>query len=415
MVLHMSRSILLITSTWPPRVGGAENYLFQIYRRLPHVKLVVITSQDRDDRTFDRRQDWQTIRVPREYFVAYWHGRRGRFSVLTQLHRLIRENNIDLVVTGFTFPDGLIAWMLKQVFRIPYITHFYGLDFLAPMNYALWERSKVIQIFQNADQLIGCSNYSRDKVIEIGIEPSKVHSVLPGVDSLQFHPVDVQERLRIRRKLALPENAPILLTVSRLVPRKGHDLVLRSLPRLVKKYPDLLYLIVGQGSHLESLQALVEENNLSGCVRFIGAIADSELPVIYQAADLFVMPNRDINGDVEGFGIVFIEASASGIPVIGGASGGTQDAVAEGISGFLVDPSDTNQITDCVLRFLSNQGLSSEIGRNGRRLAEDKFSWERAAKQVAEIIETSPQNQNGRGRNRFLSPMRAIRETIRPN
>lgn len=414
-MLLLSQSILLITSTWPPHVGGAENYLFQIYRRLPNVELVVVTSQIRDDFTFDSGQIWRTIRVPREYFIAYWHGRRGRLNVLTQLGRIIRENNIDLVVTGFAFPDGLIAWMLKQVFRIPYIIHFYGLDFLAPMNYGPWERSKVVQIFQNADQLIGCSNYSRDKVIEVGVEPSKVHSVLPGVDSQRFHPVGLQERLFIRRKLALPEDAPILLTVSRLVPRKGHDSVLRSLPHLIREYPNLLYLIVGQGGHQETLQALVEENNLSDHVRFIGEITDSELPVIYQAADLFVMPNRDINGDVEGFGIVFIEASASGIPVIGGASGGTRDAIAEGISGFLVSPINTNEITDCVLRLLSNQALASEIGRNGRRLVEFEFSWERAAKQVAEIIKTSTQYRNGRGRSHFLTPMRAIREIIRPN
>lgn len=410
---HKSLSLLLITVTWPPVKGGAENYLFEIYRRLSSCRLTVLTSQQPGDAEFDARQPWHTIRVPLEWFTAYWQGRRKRLVLLVELHRIIQKNDINLVVTGFAFPDGLVAWLLKQIYGLPYVTHFYGVDFLSHLGNPLW-RHFIMQIFQDADYLIGCSTYSRDKVVEMGIQSAKIHTVFPGVDVHRFHPVDRLARQRIRRELGLPEDAPILLTISRLVARKGHDYVLLALRRILKRYPMLVYVIVGEGRHRDALYAMVKEHNLSDNVRFVGEVADKELPLFYQAADLFIMPNRDINGDVEGFGIVFIEASASGIPVIGGKSGGARDAIEHGSSGVLVNPVDVEEISNVVIQILSNESSLSNMGRLGRQMVEDKYSWERATTEVEKVIWLISQSGIQRRPGILKFTQNAMREMTRP-
>lgn len=409
----MPLTLLLVTVTWPPVKGGAENYLFEIYRRLPGVNLLVLTSQQPGDSEFDIEQPWRTIRVPVEWFTAYWNGRRKRLTLLVELHRVIQNHKIDLVVTGFTFPDGLIAWLLKRVYNLPYITHFYGVDFLGHLSNPLW-RKLIIQIFQDANCLIGCSSYSRDKVVEMGIEPDKTHVVLPGVDADRFHPVTQDEKWQIRQELGLPKDALILLTVSRLVARKGHDSVLMALPRILAQYPRLLYVIVGQGRQREVLQTIVEERNLADNVVFVGEVADPELPRYYQAADLFVMPNREIKGDVEGFGIVFIEASASGIPAIGGESGGTKDAIEHSVSGLLLDPDDVEGISRSIIQLLSDLSLMSKLGIQGRKTVENKFSWERAASQVETLVRATWQLSASQHYDRVRVSINAIREIARP-
>lgn len=410
---RMPLTLLLVTVTWPPVKGGAENYLFEIYRRLPGVNLLVLTSQQPGDSEFDIGQPWQTIRVPVEWFSYYWGGRRKRLTLLVKLHKVIQNHKIDLVVTGFAFPDGLIAWLLKRVYNFPYITHFYGVDFLGHLSNPLW-RKLIFQIFQDADCLIGCSSYSRDKVVEMGIGPNKTHVVLPGVDADRFYPVTQNKKCQIRQELDLPEDALILLTVSRLVARKSHDSVLMALPRILAHYPQLLYVIVGQGKQKEMLQAIVEENNLVDNVVFVGEVVDRELPLYYQASDLFVMPNREIKGDVEGFGIVFIEASASGIPVIGGESGGTKDAIEHGESGLLLSPDDVKGIASSIIQLLSDRSLMSKMGIQGREMVENKFSWEKAADQVETLVQATWQFGVSQRHDRVQVAINAMREIARP-
>lgn len=410
----MARRILLLASCWPPQFGGAQQHLYQIHARLQNLELVVYAPHHPDAQVFDNSLPWETIRIPREAFRAYWKGRRKRAALFLELTRTIYARSITAVHAGSVLPDGLLAWMLDQTWDIPYLSFFYGLDVLAPARNP-WGRSQVARVLSGATCLVGCSSHIRDQVVGLGADRSKTHVVLPGVDTGRFSPIPRETRVRIRKRLGLPGGRPLLLTVSHLVARKGHDKVIEALPLVLGQLPGTLYVIVGSGPNEPALRRLAADNGVADWVRFAGEVGETELPDYYRAADLFVMPNRDINGDVEGFGIVFLEAGASGIPVIGGASGGTADAVAHGTGGFLVDPLDVDDIASHVIRLLSDRELAARMGVAGRTRVERDYSWERAASQVGAIIDQMPREGS---RKRFFSPLhwaRAFQTVIRPD
>jgi len=179
----------------------------------------------------------------------------------------------------------------------------------------------------------------------------------------------------------------VILTVGRLVKRKGHDMVIKSLPNVLKAIPNAVYVIVGAGPELGSLKIVVKELNLSENVIFPGYVASKDLPNYYKACDVFVMASRELNGDIEGFGIVYLEANACGKPVIAGRSGGTGSAVKHGLNGLLIDPLDVNEISDKITLLLSNEELAKNMGMRGRKLVETQFSYSLVAKRILNIIE----------------------------
>jgi phosphatidylinositol alpha-1,6-mannosyltransferase len=180
----------------------------------------------------------------------------------------------------------------------------------------------------------------------------------------------------------------VLLTVSRLAPRKGHDVVIRALPTIVDAHPDTVYLIAGDGGQRASLEALAKRVGVAEHVVFLGYVPDADLPDLYATADLFVMPNRKEGSSVEGFGIVFLEANATGTPVIGGNSGGVPDAVADGVSGRLVDPASVEDVAGRVVELLSDRETLERLGRGGYERVLAEFTWEHASQELEEVLES---------------------------
>jgi phosphatidylinositol alpha-1,6-mannosyltransferase len=167
--------------------------------------------------------------------------------------------------------------------------------------------------------------------------------------------------------------------------RKGHDRVIEAMPCILKSYPDARYVIAGTGSEATRLQRLANELGVGHAVIFLGRVPDDEILALYQAADVFVHPNRELpSGDVEGFGIVFLEANACGVPVIGGNSGGTPDAIQHEVTGYLVDPNDVDEIAHRILTLLGDPALRKRMGQAGREWAK-KFTWEAAAHTVWDL------------------------------
>ena len=209
------------------------------------------------------------------------------------------------------------------------------------------------------------------------------------------------EILALKQSLGLQDRR-ITVTVGRLVTRKGHDQVIGALPRVVETVPNAVYLVVGEGPSRDVLEGLVREQDMESHVLFVGSRNPDEVAPYYQIADLFITPSRNIEGDAEGFGIAFLEASASGIPVIAGASGGTADAVAHGTNGFLVDPLNGDDIASHVVRILSDRELAARMGMAGRAMVERGYSWERSASQLAATTELMPTESS---RKRLHSPL----------
>jgi len=242
-------------------------------------------------------------------------------------------------------------------------------------------------VFGSADVTVAVSNYTRKRVLEYGVDPGHVRVLPCGVDPDLFRPVDGE---RLRGELGLG-NRPIVLTLARIVPRKGHDLVIRALAEVRRRIPDATYLVAGTGGshYVEHLRALAESCGVSKAVRFLGPVADEALPGLYSASNVYVMTSRSLEGDsnFEGFGITYLEANACGIPVIGADSGGVADAIVDGQTGFLVPPNDVPVLADRLHRLLADPDLARRMGAAGRARVLGELTWDRVSDRFLEALE----------------------------
>jgi phosphatidylinositol alpha-1,6-mannosyltransferase len=241
-------------------------------------------------------------------------------------------------------------------------------------------------VFGSADWTVAVSHYTRKHVLECGADPGHVQVIPCGVDPDRYRPVDGG---RLRSELGLG-NRPVVLTLARLVSSKGHDLVIRALAELRRSIPDATYLVGGTGgeNYTEFLRALAESCGVSKAVRFLGYVASEDLPALYSASNVYVMPSRALEGNsnFEGFGITYLEANACGVPVIGADSGGVADAVLDGRTGFLVPPNDVPALADRMYRLLADPDLARRMGAAGRERILREFTWDRVADLFLETL-----------------------------
>lgn len=375
----MADRALLVTYTFPPRIGGRETYLYELFSRLPPEEVAVLTPHEPDDGRFDARLAFPVYREPRARWHWFMEGRRTRLRWLTDLVRKLHLRRRDILYCGVAVPDALTGWLLSRTLGMTYVVFAYAKEIIEPLSsprLAAWRE----RTLREAATVITISRYARQLLVEKGVEPSRIAIIPPGVDVERFHP-DPAAGEAVRRRYQLGDG-PLLLTVARLTPRKGHDLVLRALPALRRQFPDLHYAIVGVGADAPRLHRLIAELGLIDVVRLIGAVEDAALPGWYNAADVMVMPNRMEGSDVEGFGIVFLEAAACGKPVIGGRSGGTDDAVLDGRTGYLVDPTSIADLVAAAARLLADSALARAMGEAGRIRVEREFTWRRSAERL---------------------------------
>jgi phosphatidylinositol alpha-1,6-mannosyltransferase len=348
--------------------------------------MTICASRADGDEAFDARAGLPIVRIPRDAFRSYWNGRRRRALNLAKLSRLCHQGKTEVVIASRAMPDGLVAWTLNEVWGIPYVVYTWALDILRQAR-GEWGRRYVTRVLRGAAHVVGCSEFTCSAARELGVEASKVTKIYPGVDHSAFRPAVPGEILALKQRFGLQERR-IILTVGRLVTRKGHDQVIGALGSVVERVPDAVYVVVGDGPDREVLERLVRERGLENHVVFAGSRSPDEVAPYYQIADLFIMPSRNIEGDAEGFGIVFIEAGACHVPVIGGASGGVADAVAHGDTGLLVDPMSADDIAHAMITLLEDEDLAKSMGKAGRARAEREFSWVRAAERIQAITES---------------------------
>ena len=237
-------------------------------------------------------------------------------------------------------------------------------------------------VYRVASAAIANSLSTARMLEDIGVPTEKVHVVYPAVDAARFAP-DVAPH-PIRRPF-VPPNGQLLLSVGRLQRRKGHDLAIAAMAALREEFPDLRYVIVGDGAERRRLEELIAENRLEERIHLAGEVSEDELPAYYTAADIFLLPNRLDGADVEGFGIVFLEAASSEKPVIGGSSGGVPEAVADGQTGLLVSGTDRSELADAIRRLATSPELRCRMGTAGRQRVLKNFTWDRAAEMVSDL------------------------------
>lgn len=391
-------STLLITETFPPRTGGSGRWFWEIYRRQPIDQFVIAAGLDPQQDSFDRSQKVRVTRMPLSFTdlgmfsLAGW---KGYWNALRNLMQLAREQGIDQVHAGRCLPEGWLAWLLKQRHGIPYICYVHGEEVKLPVGnetHGVMSSRQLRFITRNvmneASFLIANSrNSERILLEEWDIPPERIRLLHPGADCERFVPAP--RNAAVRQKLGWGDR-PVVLTVGRLQKRKGHDQLIRALPKIREQVPDVLYAIVGMGDEKPALERLAAELQLGDHVIFHGELDDEAMLSCYQQCDLFVLPNRQVGSDIEGFGMVLVEAQACGKAVIAGASGGTAETMHIPDTGAVVPCDEPGPLASLVTKWLLDPALRERVGRAGRTWAATNFDWAALSQQAAGLFQTAP-------------------------
>ncbi len=296
--------------------------------------------------------------------------------VLWRTIRLVRREGIDVICVCELNAGSWLGLVLKRLLGIPYINYIHGEEVTATSGYRFYGRRRR-QYLKRADAVVAVSEFTRGALRDLmGVPPERIALIVNGVDAERFRPGPKPATLLERYRL---QGRRVLLTVGRLVERKGIDTMLRALPRIIADCPDVCYVIVGTGEYRPTLDALVAELGLAEHVIFAGRVPQTELVAHYQLCDLFVMPNRELgNHDTEGFGLVFLEANACAKAVISGRAGGVVEAVRDGETGLNVDGDDVDAVADAVVGLLCDHQRREALAARGLAFARASSSAERA-------------------------------------
>ncbi|HLJ60330.1 MAG TPA: glycosyltransferase family 4 protein [bacterium] len=374
------RKVLLITDDFPPVIGGLARWYERVCTAVPPDRVVVLTPQVPEAHRFDVRQRYRIVRrrVPRGTHPL---GRLLQIALLVIYAARIARRERAQVIHIAHLHLGLIGIALKRWLGTPYVLYLHGGEMAPYMRFRL-VRTVARAIVREACLMVVNSTFTRRHFEALGMSNSHVELLTMSVETDRFRPdLDVQET-RVKYHL---DGKRTILTVGRLVERKGHDMIIRALRSVQERAGPTVYVIAGTGPQEEKLRKLAVDVGCEGDVVFAGYVAEDQLPLLYAACDVFAMPSRALNtrDGVEGFGIVFLEAGACGKPVVGGRSGGIANAVADGVTGLLVDPVDVNDVTDALVRLLVQREVARQLGASGRRRAESlKSAWEDAVQRI---------------------------------
>ena len=400
------RRTLIVTNDFPPRRGGIQSFVHELALRLDPGQLTVYAPKWDGDAAFDAAQPFEVVRHPTSLMI-------GGPGVRRRAAELVRSRHAEVVIFGASAPLGLITPVLRKAGaqRAIAITHGHEAGWAAlPVA-----RQALRQIGERTDVMTYLGEYFRVRVAA-ALSPSaaaRMARLHPGVDTGVFRP-DPAAREMIRDRHALADR-PVVVCVSRLVARKGQDTLVRAWPAVIEQVPDAALLIVGGGPYAKTLHELARRTGLTASigspgqgpgagrpagpaaaaarpsVYLTGPVPQEELPAHYAAGDVFSMPCRTRRGglDVEGLGIVYLEASATGLPVVGGDSGGAPDAILEGETGYVVGGRDVAALSARLTALLKDPAGAKAMGEKGRAWVERDWNWDLIASRLRALIDAS--------------------------
>ena len=366
---------LLVTNDFPPKVGGIQNYLWELWRRLPPEDVVVHTTPYEDADAFDAAQPFTVTRSREPWLLPGPH-------LVSRVRRLARSHAVDLVVIDPALPAGLIGPRLD----LPYAVIVHGAEVAVPARLP-GSRRLLGRVLDGAAGVIAAGGYAARECERALGRPLPAFLIPPGVDIDRFKPQSAAERAEARRRLGLRIEAPTVVSVSRLVPRKGMDTLVRSAALLAGVREDLQVVIAGRGRDRRRLTRLAAR--VRAPVRLPGRLSDDDLVSLYGCADVFAMlcRTRWRGLEQEGFGIVFLEAAAAGVPQVAGRSGGAHEAVADGQTGIVLDPATPQSAAEAIGALLDDPERRQEMGDASRRRAESDFSYDVLAGQLSRALD----------------------------
>jgi phosphatidylinositol alpha-1,6-mannosyltransferase len=364
---------LLVTNDFPPKVGGIQSYLWELWRRLPPAETTVMTTSYSGDRAWDAQQAFRMVR--RRETVLLPSARLAR-----DVDALADEIGADVIFVDPALPLG---WMIPRLVAAPVVVVVHGAEVTLPGR--LPTRPLLARVLRAAAGVVAAGGYPLAEAEHAARAAVLALVVPPGIDTGRFRPArDAAERAAARAHLGLPVDARIVLGASRLVPRKGFDVLIDALGALPS---DVVVAIVGGGRDRARLEKRASARGVADRVRFLGRVSEEDLPVAHRAADVFAMLCRDrwAGLEAEGFGIVFLEAGASGLACVAGRSGGSHEAVLDGETGYVVEPRAVGVVAARLRELLDDPTRRARLGAAARARAESEWSYDRRVEPLARL------------------------------
>ena len=370
------KGLLVITELFLPTKGGTAVWAAEVYRRLGGKEIHILTADVPGAAEIDahhpntiHRIDFRRVPWLRPESLAIY------LRLFVNAVRLAFGRRFDAIHAFRALPEGLVAWAVARLAFLPVVIYAHGEELTS------WGRGRKYQAMRftlrHADRIIANSEHTLRTLLSMGITPERITVIHPGVDVSVFRPgLDVSG---LREGLGIAAAEKLVFSVGRLSRRKGFDQAIRAVARLRAEHVPVRYVIAGIGEDTDYLQGLIREHQLQGIVHMLGAVDAGDLPRWMNACDVFAMPNREINGDNEGFGMVFIEAAACSKPSLAGEAGGTGAAVLNGTTGLRVDGTSLEAVTEGLRRLLNDVEWAVAMGEAGWIRVSNEFSWSRVA------------------------------------
>jgi phosphatidyl-myo-inositol dimannoside synthase len=370
---------LLVTNDFPPKIGGIQSLLWEWWRRLPPSSFAVLTSPYRGAAEFDAAQAFHIERVREPVLLPHP-------IMVRRINAMAREVGAQLIVLDPALPLGLVGPSLD----LPYDVVLHGAEVTVPGRLP-GSRQALRHVLSKARHVVAAGGYPAAEAERAAGRALPISVVPPGVDVQRFRPLSSEHRSQARQHFGLPNDAELIVSISRLVPRKGFDTAIRAVARLRATRPDVVLAISGSGRDEGRLRRLATQ--LDAPVRFLGRVSNDDLPLLYGCADVYTMLCRNRWGGLEqeGFGIVFVEAAACGVAQVAGDSGGAAEAVVDGETGLVVrHPDDVDEVVAAFTTLLGDDALRDRMGVAARLRAETEFSYDVLAERLGRSLGALP-------------------------
>jgi phosphatidylinositol alpha-1,6-mannosyltransferase len=367
-------TVLVLAEVFPPAQGGSGRWLWELYRRLSDVNVHVVAGHAAEATAFDKTARLPIVRIPLSFRSWGLCNPRGVFEYLRALARLVplvTRTRPESIHCGKCLPEGLLAAAIEVFTGIPFYCFAHGEELtLAAGSRELTGLTRFV--LHRASMIVANSAHTKQMLQNRWSVPKDRITVLyPGVDTTQFVPRPLDPSIRERLGWT---GRRVILTVGALQKRKGQDMMIRALPNIRRRFPDVLYAIVGEGWERDYLEQIAREHGVTDVVQFLGVPDDERLIECYQQCDLFALPNRQVGWDFEGFGIVLLEAQACGRPVLTGRSGGTCETLSPTRTGVLASCDTPDAVAEAVSALLDNPRRAA-MGIEARNWAVKNFDW----------------------------------------